>query len=53
MCICVNGSIFLLILIYENKSEDFMDLWLKDFNCSKNFIYFVVFQKQWTNNELN
>ena len=45
VCICVDGIVLLLVLIYENVSNDLQNIWLEDFDVIKNQIYFVVFLK--------
>ena len=51
-CICVDGTAFLLALIYQGTSGDLQDTWLEDYDAFKDEAYFAFSQKSWTNENL-
>ena len=51
-CICADRTVLPLVLIYENTSNDLQNIWFKDFDATKNQVYFAVSLKNWTNEEL-
>jgi len=51
-CICADGTTLPPGLIYQGKSGDLQDVWLEDFDSSREEAYFAVSTKGWTNEEL-
>ena len=50
--ICVDGIVLSSALIYEGKFGDLQDIWLEDYDHSRDEVYFAAIVKGWINENL-
>ena len=50
--ICVDEIILLLVLICENQFGDLQNIWFEDFDSFVDEVYFIIFLKNWTSEDL-